>query len=184
MNCPASVPFGASRVLHPHALHAVAALHSTIRAWRNLKAAQIAVARSAACDADRSTIQAWKPGSGVSGGTGVGSGLDAAVCETPSVQAASRAFDLQDLRVRCGRHTLCDESAHRIPSKGVGGMSVYEPEQGFREALTILDIGEAGLIVTPSAEAAQWAEDNGYLSTQHEFEGNTIYEIRPGEVST
>lgn len=60
-------------------------------------------------------------------------------------------------------------------------MTAYEPEQGFREALTKLDLGDVDLIVTPAADAARWAEENGYRVTLENHEGNVIYEIHPGD---
>lgn len=60
-------------------------------------------------------------------------------------------------------------------------MTAFEPEQGFREALTMLDVGEVDLIVTMADDAVQWAKDHGYRIVVAEQDGNTIYEIRPGD---
>ena len=61
-------------------------------------------------------------------------------------------------------------------------MTVFEPEtdSGFIAALTQIDLGEANLIVTPSAEAAQWAEQHGYRIVRASQGGVPIYEIWGG----
>lgn len=59
-------------------------------------------------------------------------------------------------------------------------MTAYEPEQGFREALTKLDLNEAEVIVTMAADAAFWAEEHGYRVIREHHNGNLIYEIRAG----
>lgn len=60
-------------------------------------------------------------------------------------------------------------------------MTTYEPDHGFRVALTRIDLGEADLIVTMAVEAAHWAEQNGYRVTRELHRDNVIYEIRSGE---
>lgn len=57
----------------------------------------------------------------------------------------------------------------------------YEPEHDFREALTKLDLREIDLIVTPAADAAEWAKTQGYAVLPAEDRGVTVYEIWPGD---
>jgi hypothetical protein len=78
-NCPpATGRPGLARVLHPHQLHALAAMHSLRVAWQRLREAQRTVATTTAVD----TVQAWRPRTMVSGGGFSVSGLDTAVLDS------------------------------------------------------------------------------------------------------
>lgn len=56
-------------------------------------------------------------------------------------------------------------------------MTAYEPDAAFRAVLTKIDLGEADLVVTPSPEVAQWAEQHGYRIKRDSQNGTPIYEI-------
>lgn len=61
-------------------------------------------------------------------------------------------------------------------------VTVFDPgaDRAFLTALTQVDLGEADLIVTPSAEVAQWAERRGYRIVRDAQDGMPIYEIWGG----
>jgi hypothetical protein len=59
-------------------------------------------------------------------------------------------------------------------------VTAYEPDDGFRAAITQIDLGEVDLIVTPSAEVARWAERHGYRIERGSQGGTSIYEIWGG----
>jgi hypothetical protein len=55
------------------------------------------------------------------------------------------------------------------------------PDPLLSEALARIDAGDADLVVTSSAETANWAEHHGYLVRTVKHDGGmTMYEIWPG----
>ncbi len=82
----------------PHHLHAIANLWSLIAAWPNLLSGSHTLRE--ADDADRGTLQAWRPGSGVQGG-GQGDQILDAILRT-----GGRGFDAYEQRMQHTRGTL------------------------------------------------------------------------------
>lgn len=82
---------------HPHVLHATTALWSLRRSWPQLERAQKAAEAAAAETQDHGTLQAWRPGSGHSGGPH--DPLLAAVLDPPESRTVAWLADLAE-RVR------------------------------------------------------------------------------------
>ena len=60
-------------------------------------------------------------------------------------------------------------------------MSDFQPDQSFRTVLTVLDIREIDLIVTPADHVAEWAERHGYRVVRATGpDGLPIFEIWRG----
>jgi hypothetical protein len=57
----------------------------------------------------------------------------------------------------------------------------WTPPPGFLEALTTLDTEGADVIVTPDADAAEWARANGYRVETSQVDSEPIFEIFSGD---